>query len=328
MTKTRISSKLLRLIQESNSFLIVGHINPEADSLGSSLALALGLKKLGKKNICMLSRDPVPETLQFLPSSRIVRQKPPARAFDLIVLVDCNTPDRTGFQEFRAGKSVVIDHHVRAHDATAAAFYRSLSACVLDPHAAAAGVLVYNLLKDLEIPLDRSIATNLYAALLVDTGGFRYSNTNPEALSIASHLVAAGARPWDITREIYEAVPFRSMKLLGLSLATLERKDGIAWISTTRNMLNRTGTAAEDTEEFVDFPRKIKDVEVAVFFRQDSNDSFKISLRSKGKVDVQKIARDFGGGGHAPAAGCKVRGTLSGVQKKVLGAVKKAVHGK
>lgn len=328
MTKTRISSKMLGLIQESRSFLIVGHINPEADSLGSSLALALGLRKLGKKNICVLSRDPVPETLKFLSSSRIVRQKPPGRVYDVVILVDCNTIDRTGFREFRARKTAVLDHHVRAHDAESIAFYRLLSACVIDPHAAAAGVLVYKLLKGLKVPLDRNIAANLYAALLVDTGGFRYSNTDTEALSIASHLVAAGARPWDITREIYESVPFQSMKLLGLSLATLERKDGIAWISTTRNMLKRTGTAAEDTEEFVDFPRKIKDVEVAVFFRQDSEDSFKISLRSKGRVDVQKIAGAFGGGGHAPAAGCKVRGTLSGVQEKVLGAVKKAVRGR
>lgn len=321
----KISSKLLNLIKNNNSFLVVGHVNPEGDSLGASLALALGLKKIGKKDICVLSKDAVPETLKFLPSSEIVRQKPPDREFDVVFIVDCNEVKRTGFEGFNASKTAIIDHHLLPANAAASEFYKSVSASLIDPNAAAAGLLVYKVLTALEIPIDKDIATNLYTAILTDTGGFRYSNASAEALKIASHLVEAGARPWDISKEVYESVPYKSMKLLGLSLSTLEKKDGIAWINTTKNMFSKTGATSEDSEDFVDFPRKVKDVKVAVFFRQDGGKSYKLSLRSKGNVDVQKIAKSFGGGGHIAAAGCKINGTLKEVQDKVFRAVRKAI---
>ncbi|NOZ68529.1 MAG: bifunctional oligoribonuclease/PAP phosphatase NrnA [Deferribacteres bacterium] len=325
MTTTKVSSKLLNLIRRNSSFLIVGHINPEADSLGSSLALALGLSKIGKKDICVLSRDPVPENLRFLPSSKKVRHKPPGREFDVLFIVDCNDPERTGFKGLRAAKTAVIDHHVLPAGAGKSEFYNSLSASLIDPDAAATGVLVYKVLTALKIPIDKNMAENLYAAILVDTGGFRYSNSSPESLKIASRLVEAGAKPWDITKDVYESIPFRSMKLLGLSLSTLEKKDGVAWITTTRAMFRKTGATAEDAEDFVDYPRKVKDIDVAVFFRQDGMKSFKISLRSKGRVNVQKIAKRFNGGGHVAAAGCTVNGTLKEVQDKVLKAVRAAL---
>lgn len=321
----KISSKLLNLVKENKSFLIVGHVNPEADSIGASLALALGLKKLGKKDICVLSRDPVPETLRFLPSSKIVRQKPPDREFDVLFIVDCNEVERTGFEGFRAKKTAVIDHHVLPANAATSEFYKSLTACIIDPAAAAAGLLVYRILTALKVPLDKDIATNLYTAILTDTGGFRYSNASSESLKTAALLIEAGAKPWDISKEVYESIPYKSMKLLGLSLATIERKDGIAWISTTKHMFDKTGTTAEDSEDFVDFPRKVKDTEVAVFFRQDGDNTYKLSLRSKGMVNVQKIARSFGGGGHAAASGCKISGTLKEVQDKVFRAIRKAI---
>jgi phosphoesterase RecJ-like protein len=325
LTTTKISSKLIRLIKESNSFLISGHINPEGDSIGSCLALALGLKKLGKKSICVLSRDPVPEILKFLPHSEMVRQKPPKKEFDVFFMIDCNVPERTGFKNIRAKKNAVIDHHVLPAKDGNSAFHKSLAASIIDPGAAAAGVLIYKVLTALRVNIDKDIATNLYAAILVDTGGFRYSNASPESLMIASHLVQAGAKPWDISKEIHESSPSAGMKLLGLSLSTLEKRDGIAWIYTTKAMLKKTGTTTEDCEDFVDYPRKIKGIEVAVFFRQDKGKLFKVSLRSKGNVDVQKIARYFGGGGHAPAAGCAVKGTLKEVQDRVLKVVRKAI---
>jgi len=321
----KISSKLLNLIKQNKSFLIVGHINPEADSLGASLALALGLRKLGKKKICVLSRDPVPETLRFLPYSEIVRHKPPAGEFDVVFLVDCNEVKRTGFEGFRAKKTAIIDHHVLPANAATSEFYKSLSASIIDPHAAAAGLLVYRVLTALKAPLDKNIATNLYSAILTDTGGFRYSNASAESLMTAAHLVEAGAKPWDISKEIYESIPYKSVKLLGLSLATLERKDGVAWINATKPMFDKTGTTAEDSEDFVDFPRKVRGTEVAVFFREDGDNTYKLSFRSKGRVNVQKIARSFGGGGHVAASGCKINGTLKEVQDKVFRAIRKAI---
>ncbi|MCK5505286.1 MAG: bifunctional oligoribonuclease/PAP phosphatase NrnA [Thermodesulfovibrionia bacterium] len=321
----KISSKLLNLVKQNRSFLIVGHINPEGDSLGSCLALALGLKKLGKKDVCVLSRDPVPEVLKFLPSAKTIRQKPPRKEFDVVFIVDCNTVERTGFEGFNAGKTGIIDHHVLPANTAESEVHKPVSASLIDPGAAAAGVLIYKVLTALKVPIDRSMATNLYTALLVDTGGFRYSNVSPESLEIASHLVEAGAKPWGIAKELYENVPYDSLALLGLSLSTLKKKDGMAWFTTTKSMFNKTGTTAEDCEDFVDYPRKVQDIEAAVFFRQDSEKTFKISLRSKGRVNVQKIAKSFNGGGHAAAAGCKVNGTLKEVQDKVLRAVRKAI---
>ncbi len=321
----KISSKLIKLIKQNKSFLIVGHINPEGDSIGSCLALALGLKKLGKKDICVLSKDPVPEILKFLPYSKIIKPKPPVKEFDVVIIVDCNTVKRTGFDGFRAKKTAIIDHHVLPSNEAESEFYRSVSANIIDTDAAAAGQLIYKVLTTLKIPIDKDIATNLYTALLVDTGGFRYSNASSESLITSSRLIEAGARPWNISKEVYESIPYKSMKLLGLSLSTLEKKDGVAWINATKDMFNKTGTTAEDSEDFVDFPKKIKGVEVAVFFRQDGRKSFKLSFRSKGRVNVQKIAKSFGGGGHVAASGCKINGTLKEVQNKVFKAIGKAI---
>ncbi|KPJ97842.1 MAG: hypothetical protein AMK71_12380, partial [Nitrospira bacterium SG8_35_4] len=147
----------------------------------------------------------------------------------------------------------------------------------------------------------------------------------PEALRIACHLVEAGARPWDIAKEVYESISYKSMSLLGQSLSTISKNGDIAWMTSTQNMFVKTGTKAEDAEDFVDYPRKVKGTKVAVYFRQDGNKTFKLSLRSKDNVDVQKIAKRFGGGGHKAAAGCKVNGTLEEVQKKVFSAVRKAI---
>jgi phosphoesterase RecJ-like protein len=321
----KTSSKLVNVIKNSKSFLIAGHINPEGDSIGSSLALALGLKKMDNKNVTVLSRDPVPEVLRFLPSAGLIRQKPPRKACDVLIIVDCNTMERTGFDSLPAKTIAILDHHVLPAGTAQSTFYKSVAAHVIDPNAAAAGILVYKLLSDLRITIDKRIATNLYTALLVDTGGFRYSNTSAEALRIACHLVEAGARPWDIAKEVYENTPYKSMRLLGLSLSTIEKKGDIAWMTSTQNMFVKTGTKAEDAEDFVDYPRKVKGTKVAVYFRQDSKKAFKLSLRSKGNVDVQKIAKSFGGGGHKAAAGCKVNGTLDEVQKKVFAAARKAI---
>jgi len=244
---------------------------------------------------------------------------------DLLLILDCNTLGRTGFESISAKKTVVLDHHVLPASTARSGFHRSLAECIIDPDSAATGMIVYNLLKALKVDVDKRIATNLYAAILVDTGGFRYSNSSPDALRIASHLVEAGARPWSISKEIYENKPFRGMKLLGLSLATLEKKNAVAWISTTGSMFKKTGAAAGNCEDFVDFPRKIKGVEVAVFFRYNGANSYKVSLRSKGNVNVQKIAKSFSGGGHAPAAGCRIKGSLKEVQEKVLKAIKKEI---
>jgi phosphoesterase RecJ-like protein len=183
-------------------------------------------------------------------------------------------------------------------------------------------------LTELGIKIDKEIATNLYTTLLFDTGGFRYGNTTPRTLDIASKLVAAGAEPWWISRELYENVSINAMQLLASAYSTIKMEGEIASITVTQEMLSKTGTMTEDTENFVDHPRKIKGIKVAIFFREDGEDSCKVSLRSKGDINVQRIAAKFGGGGHAPAAGCGINAPLQEVKDKILDAVREALNNK
>jgi phosphoesterase RecJ-like protein len=321
---TKISPKLLNLIKENRNFLIVSHINPEGDAIGSCVALSLGLQKIGK-SVYILNRDPVPEIVKFLPHSGRVSQKVPSQKFDVVFIIDCVNMERTGFNNLRAEHVVIIDHHIPQSGNVESTASTPASINFIDPEASAAGELVYKLLYSLKIPIDRDIAVNLYTAIFTDTGGFRYSNTHPETLNIAARLIESGADPWQVTIEIYESSSYNRLKLLAQSLATLEKKDRIAWITITREMFKKTQTSAEDTENFVDYPRTIYGIEVSVLFREDKKNSYKISFRSKGNVNVEKIAKTFGGGGHANAAGCKVYGTLPEVKKKILNVVKKAM---
>jgi len=319
----KVPNKLLKLIKDNDDFLIATHIKPEGDAIGASLALAIGLKKMGKR-VYLVDRDPVPYFLKFLPSSRLFRQKPPRKMYDVLLLLDCNTLERTGFKTgLRAEKTAIVDHHI-VQDNSSQSIKNALA--YIDPDAAATGVQVYKILQGLKVPIDKQIATNLYTTILTDTGGFRYSNTDPESLEIASCLVEAGARPWEITKELYENATFSSIRLLTLALSTIQMKEGVAWITVTEDMLRRTNASGEDTEDFVNYPRGLKGVEVAVFFREDDSGFCKVSLRSKGRVNVAKLAESLGGGGHAAAAGCKVRGSLEAVKNEVLKKVRSAIR--
>lgn len=327
----KTSNKLRELIKENKKFLIVSHINPEGDAIGSCIALALGLKKM-RKSVYILSKDPVPDILKFLPHSDLINTKKPSVNFDVLIMVDCNTIERTGLsalgarlpfvgqgtKNIKVKATAVIDHH-----STISPDKRHI--IWVDVNASAAGELIYKLLKALRIPIDKKIATNLYTAILTDTGGFRYSNTSVESVRIASDLIEAGAEPWKIAKEVYESISLNCLRLLSQMLPTLEKQGKIAWVTVTLLMFKKTSTCAQDTENFVDYPRKVKGIEVAVFFREEVKNRCKVSLRSKGKVNVADIAKTFGGGGHISAAGCVVNGSLAEVKKKVLKTVRKAL---
>ncbi len=320
-----VPPKLKNIIRENSTFLIVSHINPEADAIGSSIGLALGLKKLGK-HVYILGKDPLPSFLRFLPGSHLFKTRKPSRESDVLCVIDCNTQERTGLKGLRARTTLIIDHHIPPPNATRHMFGSKTLVPFIDENASAAGELVYKVLHSLRVPLDSTIATNLYTSIYSDTGGFRYSNTNPECLKISSLLIEAGANPWEVTKELYESIPLKRIQLLTLMLSTLEKKGSIAWVTIRKDMYKKTGTGVEDTDDFVNYPRKIKGVEVAVLFREDEKDVYKISFRSKGRVNVAGIAQAFGGGGHANAAGCRLKGPLQKVKKKVFQAIQAAAN--
>ena len=304
---------ILLEIRKRETFLITTHVNPEGDAIGSSLALALALSSIGKK-VEVITQDPVPKGLKFLPSSDTIKQaKMIDRRFDAVITVDCGDLERVGFLKIDniPGDILInIDHHVTNKGFGAVNFVED---------AVASAQLIYDIMKRLNISLTPDIATCIYTAIMTETGSFRYSNTTSETFKIAQEMVSAGAMPWNIAEQIFNRNNIGRIKLLGLILESLDRSDDgkISWITVKEQMYRETGTSKEDVEDFINFPRSIEGVEVAILFRE-SNQGWKISLRSNGKVDVSNMALEFGGGGHSMAAGFFIQGGHEEVKKRVV----------
>lgn len=309
----RVPEEIISAIRKERSFLIATHINPDGDALGSALALAFALEEMGKE-IFVFDRDPVPEFYRFLPGFERFRQDIPEDVVRdaVLILLDCNGPDRASLEGFAFRKSIVIDHHE-----TESSFgdFRWI-----DRSAAATGLLVFALIKELGITPSPDIATNLYAALSVDTGTFRYSNTSAGVFRVAAELVDRGAEPHVVADHLYERWSERRFRLLIETLKTLEIHDGIGLIHVTGGMFSQAGASPEDTENFSNFPRMIDSVRLAAFFRAAGEKTWKVSLRSKGEVNVAAVAERFGGGGHRNAAGYRIQADLEKAKKALLDA--------
>ncbi len=267
----------------------------------------------------MFNRDRVPEMLKFLPLSHEIRQKEPTRVFDVLIIVDCNTMERVGSDRLFSKKVAIIDHHLSDSG------FGDIKWIV--PNSSSTGELIYKFLLSVDVDIDKNIATNLYSAIITDTGSFRYPGTTPDTLRTAAALMERGIDIAQINKELFESLSFSRMKLLGHVLSGLERRGEITWFVITKKLLDEVGATVEDTEDLVNYARMIKGVEVSIMFREMDNNSYKISLRSKEKVNVAEIAESFGGGGHYNASGCVVKGTLDEVREKVLGAVEYAIKG-
>lgn len=313
---------ILGLIGDAERVMITSHENPDGDAIGSMLALGLGIEQTGKE-VVYYNKDGVPETLRFLPhSERVVNSLDAVEGtFDLVFAVDCTGTNRAGseFEDFlktgRCGKVVIMDHHQTNN--SSADFH------LLDPHSSSTGIIVYSVLKRLPVEITRDIADNIYTTIIGDTGSFRYSNTNPDTFRVAAELVERGADPARISEALFENEPLRKLKLISLALPTLEVSgdNKLASVYVDKGMFDRSGARREDTEGIVNIPRSIKGVEVAVFFREEAGNDrslWKVSFRSKGQVDVAKIAESFGGGGHYRAAGCSLAGDLGEVKKRIF----------
>jgi phosphoesterase RecJ-like protein len=240
--------------------------------------------------------------------------------YDAYIVLDADPP-RTGLFDDTLPADILIniDHHITNSSTWPYTW--------IDPDVSATGEMIYGLIGEFGVSLDRDIALCLYTAIFTDTGSFRYSNTSPESMKIAATLLEAGADPWLVTENVYESFAFRRLKLLGSVLADMKRSpDGrIAWVVVTEELYRQTGTTAEDTDNFINFVRSVKGVEVAVLFRQTAAMEYKISLRSKGRVDLSGLAQSLGGGGHKNAAGGLIKGPLDEVVPKVVNEVDKTV---
>jgi len=310
----KIPPDLISFFKKEKEFLIATHINPEPDAIGSALALSAALESLGKKAV-LYDRDQVPEFYRFLPGYK--KFKSSISSLDVLrlplVLLDCNTPERAGIERLNFKYSAVIDHHETESDFGDIRWIK--------PQAAATGIMIFYLIKKLGIKLTEEIAINLYAAIAIDTGTFRYSNTTAEVLNIAAQLVKAGANPAVISQNLYETWSEQRFLLLCMALGTLEIHDSVAVIHVTKEMFDKTQAKPDDTENFVGFPRMIKDIKISAFFREDNDNKWKISLRSKGDINVATIAKSFNGGGHKNAAGFEIRASLESAKEALLKAI-------
>lgn len=311
--------KAARVVKTRRRFLVATHRNPDGDALGSALALGLGLERLGK-SVTIYNADPVPYSLRFLPGAgRVTSHLSSRERFDASFVVDCSELGRVGEVFLSARKNlgtvILLDHHARGK--------RGGDIRVVDKKAASSGVVVHRLLSRLKVKISTAIATNLYVTLVADTGGFRYANTTSSVLSLASDLIQAGAVPDRINRALHESEPLPRLKLLAQALKRIElHADGrIGVVTVTQGMLRKAGATLEMADDFVDYPRSLASVEVAVLLRE-SPQGWRVSLRSKKRVDVGRMAALLGGGGHVRAAGFTKKGDRAAVLHAVLRALR------
>ncbi|NQT45920.1 MAG: bifunctional oligoribonuclease/PAP phosphatase NrnA [Candidatus Omnitrophica bacterium] len=306
---------IIKVIEKHKSFLVTAHINPEGDAIGSQLAIASLLRQLGKE-VRIIDNDSVPETLKWLPGAKEIELSKDIKEckFDAALVLDSPNIERIGdVARLTKGSDIVnIDHHVSNEKFAKIRW--------VDPHMSSCGEMVFHIYKAMKeaIPIDS--AMNMYIAIATDTGSFRYSNTSGDTHNVAAELIKMGIKPEEISEKIYEQKDFASVKLIGECVSTVQVTPDkrIAYLEARRDMFKRTGSRPEDTENFINFARMIKGVDVAIFFREADDGKTHVSFRSKGNFDVNTLATAFDGGGHRKASGCTLDLDLEKAKKKVL----------
>lgn len=306
-------------LRNHESFVIMSHLRPDGDALGCEIAMGLCLKALGKK-VKVWNQDGMLEKYSFLPHSDLVVQPPAApEDFDVAIALDTAAQERVGTSMHSIGKVklwINIDHHVsNIH-------YGDLA--YIDPASPATGQILYELIRDQNLPFSREIADNLYVAISTDTGSFQYPNTTARTFEIGAELVKAGVDIGKISQQIYESYPRRRIDLLCglLNVLKITCGDKVASFVLTQAMSKKVGALPEDNEGLIDTIRAIEGIIVAAFIEELEDGKVRISLRSKDPaVDVCKICAQFGGGGHKLAAGARITGDIVSVEEKVLKAI-------
>lgn len=312
-------SEIIEAIHKGKKFLITAHVRLDGDALGSELALYLMLKDM-KKEVVIYNQDRTPERYQFLPAAhQITHSISNVEQYDTCFVLDCSELDRVGHEaeNIKKIKTIInIDHHVSNNG------FCSLK--ILDPHAGSTGELVFRLMRDMHFKMSKDICTNLYTAIITDTGSFRYASTTAETFLAASALVKDGANPQRIAENIYESDSPIKIRLLARALSTLslDLESKVGSMVVTQKDLQETGAAWEHTEGFVDLPRTVRGIEVSVLYTQREKNHYKLSLRSKARVNVEKVAKHFGGGGHVHASSCWIQGDIESIKSQVIQAIR------
>lgn len=323
MTGGADRAQVLASLRGGESFAFLLHVRPDGDSIGSSLALGLALIRLGKR-VVLVRADEIPANMRFLPGSdRFMPWESVEGSFDFAVLLDCGDLGRVGAARAlldRVRGIINIDHHLSNA--------RFGHVNYIEPTAAAAGEIAYDLIEGLGVEMDYDMAVALYASIVTDTGSFRYDNTSPQTHAIARDLLQRGVRPGEVAQHIWEGKSLAYARLLATALGSLQvSADGrLAWIDLPRQAFEGAGATVAESEGFINYPRIIAGVEVAALFVEDGSGEIKISLRSNRWVDVSRVAASLGGGGHARASGCVLKCGLDEAKRRVLDRLQQALE--
>lgn len=301
---------ILQEIGRRDRFVLTSHARPDGDAIGSVLACCEILKKMGKQAEVVLN-GPVPHIYRPLPFANTVIDAQSVNGhYQAAILLECDSVKRTNLRGLEEQFLINIDHHVSGKP------FAHLN--WIDPNACATAEMIYRLGRAAGVPICPDVATCLYTAVLTDTGAFCFGGTCERTFALAQELVRAGANPARIAQSVYFAYPISKMRLLGAALSGLHRDGDLAWMAVNREQMERCGALDEDCEGLVNYALGIDGIEVAVFFRELADHRWRVSLRSKGAVDVSHVATRFGGGGHFCASGCALEGPVSVAAERVL----------
>ncbi len=308
-------------ILESENIYIVSHVNPDGDNLGSCLSLALALKKI-KKEVFILKVDETPLDFLFLPGIDMIRDYKDGEDIDLLIALDSSDLGRLGKNKKLldiANTTINIDHHISNTN------FADIN--LVDSKASASGELIYDILRQMDIDIDKDIATCIYTAISTDTGSFKYDNTSSKTHKITAKLIEYGADIKSVNINIYQNKSLARTKLLIKALNNMNMyfDNQVAIVKVSKNMLEKTGSTMEDTEGIVEFIRDIGPVEIAILIKENKDDEVKVSMRSKRFVDVAKITEAFNGGGHKMAAGCTIKKPIDQAEKLLINEIKKVL---
>ncbi|HLK32828.1 MAG TPA: bifunctional oligoribonuclease/PAP phosphatase NrnA [Terriglobales bacterium] len=302
--------EVLNEIGRRDRFLLTSHARPDGDAVGSVLACWQILRRLGKQAQVVMA-DPVPVIYRPLPfSDSIVQAREISNGFDAAIILECDSVQRTRLEGLDGRFLINIDHHSSARPFAHVNW--------IDPHACATAEMVYRLARQAGVPISPEMATCLYAAVLTDTGSFSFVGTNEHTFALARELVLCGADAARIAQSVYFSHPTSKMRLLGAALSNLHREGNVTWMWVTREHMERCAASDEDCEGLVNYALAIDGVEVSIFFRELSDHRYRVSLRSKGDVNVAKVAEYFGGGGHDCASGCSIDGPLTVAVARIM----------
>jgi bifunctional oligoribonuclease and PAP phosphatase NrnA len=311
--------QIVDAIRSRHRFVISSHARPDGDSIGSQLAAAYALRDLGKV-VTIVNADRAPQPIMQFPGvGSITIADRVEGEYDAAIIMECGDLARTGVAGLDRSLVINIDHHPGNTG------YGQIN--WFDPAAAACGEMVFDLVEALGVPLTVEIATHIYLAILTDTGSFHYSSISTRTFDICRATLEAGVDPVAVARNVYDSNNMGRLKLFGavLSAMQLDPTGRIAIVYLDHEMARAAGGTYDDTEGLINLPLTVKEIQAVVFFKQMEGEEYRVSMRSKGEIDIGAVAKEFSGGGHKNAAGCTVKGGIDALQKMFVEKIEDAI---